>query len=182
LTLNGEQTVATATSNEVDEIRRRMAQIRKELHQDMQNVVAGAEAATDWRHYVRLYPWACLALAFGAGFMVVPRKRRSVSRTAEKAAEAAVAKVSQAVGERVPVETPRQVDKEKKRSGLLGATFGMLMPVAMRAAQSYAASFVENWIAQQAMGGPLPTAPGAGPGRTPPTTPGPGRTEARRPY
>ena len=35
--------MATAT-NEIEEIRRQMAQIRRELHEDVQEVVAGAEA------------------------------------------------------------------------------------------------------------------------------------------
>ena len=62
-----------------------MAQIRQRLHQDMQGVVAGAEAASDWKHYVRLYPWAALGVwPSPAGFLVIPRRRRSVSKTAEE--------------------------------------------------------------------------------------------------
>jgi hypothetical protein len=163
--------VATATTNDVDEIRRRMAQIRRELHLDMQGVVAGAEAATDWRYYVRLYPWAALGAAFGLGFFVVPR-RRSVTRAAEKAAEQVVSRV-QEVAQSAKLETPRQVEKEKKRSGLIGALMGMVVPVAVRAAQSYAAQFVENWIAQQGVLGPAPAAgsPPPGPGGPGPRTP-----------
>ena len=146
--------MATATSNDVDEIRRRMAQIRRELHMDMQGVVAGAEAATDWRYYVRLYPWAALGVAFALGFLVVPR-RRSVTRAAEKAAEQAVSKVQEAVQAVQPVASQR-VEKEKKKSGLIGVLLGMLVPVATRAMQSYAAQFVENWIAQQGVLGPAP--------------------------
>jgi len=165
--------VATAT-NDVDEIRRQMAQIRRDLHLDMQGVVAGAEAAADWRHYVRLYPWASLGVVFAAGYLIVP-KRRSVTRAAEKAAEAAVAK-TKGVRVQVPTfETTKTAEKEKKRSGLMGALFGMIVPVAMRAAQSYASHFVEKWIAEQ---GDLGPAGAAGPG-TPSSTKPP--SNPRRP-
>jgi len=124
-----------------------MAQIRQRLHQDMQGVVAGAEAASDWKYYVRLYPWAALALAFGGGFLVVPRKRRSVSKTAEKAADAAIAKVTGAMD---AVESSvKHVEPETKKKGLLALAIGVVSPLVVRAAQSYALSYVENWIAQQ---------------------------------
>jgi hypothetical protein len=179
--LNGERTVGSAT-NEVEEIRRQMAQIRRELHLDMQGVVAGAEAAFDWRYYVRHYPWPSLGVAAAVGYLIVPRKRRSVSKTAEEAAEAAVSKMRGKV--KAPVielpqsESAKKVEKEKKRSGLIGALLGMVVPVAVRAAQSYASQFVENWIAQQGVLGPAPV--GAGPAPRPPGPP-PSRPEVRRP-
>ncbi|MBX6311438.1 MAG: hypothetical protein IRY99_00715 [Isosphaeraceae bacterium] len=151
---------------EVDEIRRQMAQIRRELHEDMQGVVAGAEVATDWKYYVRLYPWACLAAAFAVGFLIVPR-RRSVSRAAEAAAEATAARLTEAIEEARPVPG-KTVEKEKRKSGLLGALLGMATPILWRVAQNYvtgyASNLLENWLAQQGMMGPLaaggPSEPG----------------------
>ncbi|HWE37595.1 MAG TPA: hypothetical protein VG406_13585 [Isosphaeraceae bacterium] len=148
-----------ATKDEVDEIRRRMAQIRRELHEDVQTVVAGAEAATDWRRYVRLYPWTCLGAAVAIGFLVVPKKRRQV---VERVTVAPTAEAATAAKEEV---------KTERKAGLIGAAFGMLVPVVTRALQSYAAQYVENWIAQQAAAGmafgPQPTPP------PPPTGPRP---------
>ncbi len=159
----------TKTPETVDEIRRSMAQIRQRLHQDMQGVVAGAEAASDWKHYVRLYPFACLAVAFGLGMVVVPRRRRSVSKTAEKAAEAVLAKVSGAAeavqnGSAIPFkgDTPKEKEKEKK-AGLLGIAFGLVSPLLVRAAQSYALNYVESWIAQQAAASGMTASPGGPP-------------------
>jgi hypothetical protein len=180
--MGSNRTVATATaSNDVDEIRRRMAQIRRDLHIDMQGVVAGAEAATDWRYYVRLYPWAALGVACAAGYLVVPKRRRSVTKVAAKAAEEAVARVQDQV-KRPLINVPRietTATAEKRKSGIVGALLGMAVPVAVRAAQSYAAHFVENWIAQQGMMG---VAPGQGPSPSPGPDPGPGRPDARRPH
>jgi hypothetical protein len=42
--------------------------------------------------------------------------------------------------------------KREKKSGLIGAAFGMLAPIAVRAAQGYALKYIENWIAQQQLG------------------------------
>ena len=167
-------------SKAADDIRREMAQIRRDLHVDMQGVVAGAEAATDWRHYVRLYPWAALGLAFGAGFLLVPRRRRSVSQTAEQAADAAVAKVK---GKTFRVEMPsvassKTVEKEKTRSGLWGALFGMVVPVVMKAAQNYASHYVETLLAQNGQFGPEPAGPSGPPPASPPPPAGP---DPRRP-
>ncbi len=138
--------MATVT-DDVDEIRRNMAQIRQRLHQDMQGVVAGAEAASDWKHYVRLYPFAALGLAFVGGFLIVPRRRRSVSKTARKAAEAVLAEV----GEKAEAasESIKPKAAEPKKKGLIGGAFALLSPFLLKAAQNYAMAYVESWIAQQ---------------------------------
>jgi len=134
-----------------------MAQIRQRLHQDMQGVVAGAEAASDWKHYVRLYPFAAVGLAWTVGFLIVPRKRRSVTKTAEKAAEAAVSKIVETVAAN-PV-TPPAPEPRKRRAGIIGSALGVITPVAIRAAQNYALNYVETLIAHQQQAGD-PTARG----------------------
>lgn len=164
--LNGERTVATEIKDDINAIRRHMAQIRRELHEDMQGMVAGAEAATDWRYYVRLYPWAALGAACAIGYLIVP-KRRSVTRAAEAAAEDVVDRVQDVVRSARGGRS-ETVKKEKKKAGIVGALFGMLLPVVTRAAQSYAAQYVESWIAQQGMLGPMPgQEPTPGPGAQP---------------
>jgi hypothetical protein len=131
------RTMASVVSNEVEEIRRRMAQIRREMHEDVQGVVASAETATDWRSYVRSYPWLSLGLAVAAGFLIVPRRPPTV-----------VPPVA------MPVESQDRVAQRERRAGLLGAMAGMVVPVLTRAAQAYASHWLENWIAQQTRAGP----------------------------
>lgn len=161
-----------ATANhEVDEIRRQMAQIRRELHEDMQGVVAGAEAASDWKYYVQRYPWAALGLAAALGYFVVPRRRRSSAELAERAAEQAAEKVKDAVktaksaprGVRVEVG-PDRAEKKERKAGLIGMVFGMVTPVLLKVAQSYAVNFAENWLLQQQAAGLGPMSAGAPPG------------------
>jgi hypothetical protein len=130
----------------VDDIRRDMAQIRQKLHQDMKGVVAGAEAASDWKHYVGMYPLAALGATFLAGFLVVPRKRRSATKTAEKAAEAVVAKLS----ETSPLFNNATQTREPvaPRRGIVGTVFSMVMPVVIRTAQNYALNHLETLISK----------------------------------
>lgn len=162
--------MAIGTNNEVDQIRSQMAQIRQKLHQDMQGVVAGAEAASDWKYYVRLYPWAAVAACLAVGFVVVPRKRRSVSQTAEKAAEKAVAKVTGAVEVNGASLLMSKPTAEKKKGWIAGA-FALAAPLALRAAQTYALSYMEQWMAQQQAAATGP--PGPPPGSSVRGGPGP---------
>lgn len=173
--------MATA-SNDIDSIRQQMAQIRHELHQDVRGVVENAEAATDWRRYYRMYPWPSLAVAFALGYLIVPKRRRKIPR--DVATRADLVQVREAVQE---VKEPA---KKAASKGILGALFGMLVPVVVRAAQGYAVQYFETWLAQQqnllsglgvappstSEGSGRPSSPGqpAGPGR-PPTLGGPPR-------
>lgn len=184
--------------NEIDDIRRQMAQIRRELHEDVQGVVAGAEAVADWRRYVRLYPWAAAGAAMGIGYLLAPRRRRKsvaeeVASAMPEQVRAAVREAKQGADAPAPADSPAVVKKEK-RAGLFGAIFGMVAPLAWKAAQNYAMTFAEQWIAQQAAAGQnplgflqgipgMPNIPGMtaapGPGQAPPGyPPGPGQPGA----
>ncbi len=160
--------MATAT-NEVDEILRRMAQIRREMHEDVVEVVQGAEAVTDWRRYVRMYPWAAVGAAAAVGFLIVPKRRRSVP--ADVARQADLAAVREAL-QRAPEERAETGEK-KRRKSLVAAGLGMLAPLVWRAAQNYAMAYLEQWILQQQqkyMAATGPTPPG---GRQSPRSPSP---------
>jgi hypothetical protein len=143
-----------------------MAQIRRELHQDISEVVAGAEAVADWRRFVRAYPWVAVGIATAAGYMVVPRARRAVGPIVldESDKEAIHALVEQA----------RQATADGKppvRKSLIGAGIAMLAPMVWRLAQNYAMSYLEQWLLDQqqqwrAQSGPQPGGAGA-PGRLP---------------
>jgi len=131
--------------NEIDDIRRDMGQIRMKLYQEIRSVVVSAEAATDWRRYVRTYPFASLALAVGVGFLIVPRRRRSIRATAEAAATATAEKLHQEFVDSAP---PRP-----RKAGWAGMIFGpaasLVGSMALKAAQNYASYYLENMIAQQ---------------------------------
>jgi DUF883 C-terminal glycine zipper region len=155
--------VATAL-NEPDEIRRKMGQIRRDLHEDVREVVAGAEAATDWRRYVRAYPWAAVGAAAAVGFLAVPKVSRSAPRDAARQSD-----VAEVRDELRQAREEKAEAKDEKRRSLVGAAFAMAAPLAWRFAQNYAVAYLEQWIAQHqqqfmAHSGPRPVGPEA-PGR-----------------
>ncbi|CAN5736588.1 hypothetical protein BH23PLA1_BH23PLA1_43160 [soil metagenome] len=159
------------TPQDADEIRRYMAQIRRELHEDMQNVVLGAAAVTDWQRYIRLYPWLSVGLALTAGFLIVPRRRPSRSEIAEEAAEDAIERTQRTRSTRrrgdggeVVVEAPAENVRKKSKFGLMGMAFGMLAPVLTRVAQNYASNYLETLLAQQNMAAPSANPDPGGPG------------------
>jgi len=135
-----------STFSEVDEIRRHMAQIRHELHEDVQGVVRGAEATADWRRYIRNYPWAAIGLAFGVGYLIVPRRPRpqmpAFPYMAQQAPQAA------AVATAPPVPVPAEPAK-KKGKGIFRTVLGLVAPIALRTAQGYALQFFEQFLAQK---------------------------------
>ncbi len=132
-----------STLSEIDEVRRHMAQIRKELHEDVQGVVKGAEAATDWRRYVRNYPWITVGVAFGLGFLLVPRRQHPPVGTTVNFSHADQ-------GRPVAYAAPSAPEPEKKkRKGLFRTVIGLAAPFALRSAQGYALQFFEQYLAQK---------------------------------
>lgn len=117
-----------------------MAQIRHELHQDVQGVVRGVEATADWRRYVRSYPWVALGVAFGVGYVIVPRRHRAPSPAGAHLA---------------PEQVPAQVvaaavePAKKKGRGLFKTAVGLATPFLLRTAQGYALQYFEQFLAQK---------------------------------
>ena len=99
------ETLVSTAPPEIDDIRRKMAQIRRDLHQDVKSVVEGAEAATDWRRFIRNYPWASMGVALAVGYMIVPRRQKAPTL------QVAPAELARAVG----IEAPKAVELEKKK-------------------------------------------------------------------
>ncbi|HZW33636.1 MAG TPA: hypothetical protein VFF52_23145 [Isosphaeraceae bacterium] len=164
-------TAKSTTTEQILDIQRRMAQMRHELHVDAREVVKGAQSLTDWRSLVRNHPWLSLSAAAAVGYLIVPRR-------AERPTVVAVSPpvpVSAAATPAPPERPPR-----RNRWGILSTVMGLLGPIAVRAAQNYALQAMEQWLAAQPRGGPLPTGPGGGTGR--PTTPfgAPGRPREAR--
>ena len=126
-----------------DDLQRQMAEVRSQLHQEVRGVVQGAKNATDWRSYVRSHPWTALAVAFGSGYFLVPR--RSSPPTVH---------VLPATG----ISPQSESSAPSANTGswpILGWVLGAVGPIALRAAQSYALASVENLLAKQ------PTEPAA---------------------
>ncbi len=128
-----------AGSNDVDEIYNRMAVIRRELHTNVRESVAGAEAVVDWGRYTWTYPWIALGAAASVGFLVYTSGHQKVS-----ADTAALADGAQAVE---PIAGASTVGRKRSRTvqNLLLGAWGILFPVAVHAGQNY----LLNWLEQR---------------------------------
>ncbi len=59
----------------IDELLARMEALRGRLDQDAQAAKQSVQELTDWRNVVRKNPFAAVAIAAVAGYLLVPRKR-----------------------------------------------------------------------------------------------------------
>lgn len=150
----------SSVKTDADDIRRRMAEIRSRLHQDVRGVVRDASQATDWTAYVKNRPWTAIGVAFAAGFLLVPRKNRPTT----------VVVAPSAKPREIQVTAPSEAPRGFRPLRFLLAAVG---PVALRAAQSYALSAVESYLTAG------PAGPGAGTGGGGPSS-SPPRPEGRR--
>jgi len=156
------------TVTDISDIQRRMAQIRHEMHQEVQGAVKGAQSLTDWQSMVKSHPWLAISIASAVGYLIVPR-RRSEYPTIVNVAHPSAAQLMAA-------GAPESVNETKSSKwSIVGTAFSLLAPVAVRVAQNYALGHLEAWLAQH----PLPPVPGGSressarePGPSARTTPG----------
>jgi hypothetical protein len=119
--------------DQADEVRQRMAALRRELEIDVQTVGQRARAMADWRFYVERFPFAAAAVAAAAGYMIVPRRPQMIVPDADTLAE--MAKKNQVW---LKTGSPKPVERER---GMLGGLFALAATVATKAAV--------NWATQQ---------------------------------
>jgi len=133
-------TIATGTSEPLppaDRLRQEMRTIRRELGQDVEELVEQAEQLMDWRYYVRRYPWATVGVAALLGYFVVPQ--RIVTLPTD---EHTLSKLA----DRLPIHVK---PSEPKKSSLLGWLVSMSTGMALRAASAYLSQQVGKVMAQQ---------------------------------
>jgi len=75
------------TDEPAEKICMRMAELRRELVYDMQDVSRSAKAMASPSFYIRKFPWATLAVAAGVGYMLIPKKKQVVQPDMEALAE-----------------------------------------------------------------------------------------------
>lgn len=70
-----------------EKICKRMAELRRELTHDVEDVTRSAKAMASPSFYVRKFPWATLAIAAGVGYMLIPKKKQVIKPDMEALAE-----------------------------------------------------------------------------------------------
>lgn len=122
-----------AQSADPDEIRQRMAAVRRRLDDDVDDVIEGVRQLADWRHYVRRYPWAVMGVAVAVGYTAVPRQRRIAMTDGED-----ISRLPRR--DRVNVELAPQA---AAKSSIAGAVAGWIVSQAVRAGAVYLANQFE---------------------------------------
>ncbi len=148
---------------DVDEIRRKMAQIRHDMHYDVSHVVGDVEEVMDWRAALRRHPYLLVGAGLAAGYFLVPRRRRRDSAPwTEREAREAREFLERPTAPPRPAKPPKSLAKKA-----VGWAAGMLWPLVSQSAQNYAAVWLENQIKQhmhaQSQEGPFQAA-SRGPG------------------
>lgn len=131
----------SAGIDELDQIRRRMALVRRDLSSEIQATITEGELLPDWRWYVRKYPGMFLTAAVMAGYLIVPRRgdRGAPAATTEPFLESFEESTAAEAPARQPPDTFHRV---------LINVWDIVYPVAIRAAQGYAVHRVEQWLRQ----------------------------------
>ena len=69
-------TLSMNHDHQADEIRKAMAEVRRDVDANSEQVFNHAREMADWRYHVRKYPKLSLAAAAAIGYLLVPAKRR----------------------------------------------------------------------------------------------------------
>jgi hypothetical protein len=127
-----------ANSAATKAIRQQMENVRRDLDEDVQEIVESAREMRDWRSYVTNYPWVCLGTVFVAGYLIVPRRAQERQPDAETLAEFANQSRLLATSQSPPKRNAR------------GVLFGFVGKLVMRGISSYVSQQVSNLAAAQA--------------------------------
>ncbi len=120
-------------------IRGKMDFIRHKLDDDVTHVKQSAKTLSNWKYYVKKYPWVCLGAAAAVGYLVVPRKlqiQTPDAKTLEK-----LARKNRLVVENKP--------KAQAQSGAIGAAFTFLSGLALRTAAAHVGSHLASVVNQK---------------------------------
>lgn len=131
---------------EVDVVRRRMAELRRELTGDVREVGRSAREMTDWTFYVRRFPWAVAAIAAAAGYLLIPRKKQVIAPDPDAIAELVKKNVIRVETKTHESDSPKFI----KSLLMMGVTW------AAKAGMNYMSQRLQNSAAQQREQPPQP--------------------------
>lgn len=109
-----------------DAIRSRMAEVRSELRRDVDRLAHDVQQATDWKRYLRKYPYVVLGVAAVVGYSLVPaRKREAVVATDEQIRELADAGKLHIISDPAPPQIAGMTQKVALALGTMAARAAM---------------------------------------------------------
>jgi hypothetical protein len=114
-----------ASDESAEAIRRRMAELRRELTIDVRDVGESARELASPMYYIRHFPWASAAVAAGIGFLLVPKKKHVVQNVVKPDPEMLAELVRK---EQVKIDANKVTeDRQSMLKGLvvMGLTWGL---------------------------------------------------------
>ena len=136
------KSVSSACSQSAESIRQKMLQTRGALDNDMEEIVESTREMTDWRVYVKRYPWVSVGAAAAVGFALVPKRTEIVSPNAD-------ALIELAKRDKLVVKPEPEV---QAKSGLWGSAITFVTNAALRGAVAYAGQRFSKLAAVAAAG------------------------------
>ncbi|MEX1224474.1 MAG: hypothetical protein WEA31_07995 [Pirellulales bacterium] len=128
-----------SSHHEADKIREEMARLRGGLHREVEGIVESARTMTDYRYYLRRYPWGCAAAAVAVGYLIVPNKTRIISPDVATLKE--LAKNNQLLVKAKP-------EVSKQQPGPLNLLLHLAASSLVRAGVSYAGQQASRFFAE----------------------------------
>ena len=125
-------------SRNPDQICSDMKLLRREIAEDMDDVAESTRELTDWKVYVKRYPWVCIGAAALVGFVAVPK--RVEIQSPDVATLQKLAKKNQLV--------VNQDAKAQAKTGLSGTVLTLLANAAIRGAIAYAGQNLGSFLQQ----------------------------------
>ncbi len=132
-----------STSQKAEEIQREMARIRCDLNEDVDMIVGDARVMSDWRYYVKTYPWACAAGAVALGYLIVPSRLEVISPDAKTPAKLANQN-------RLLV---RPEPDPQKRGGMVASLFSIVASTLVRGLVTYLGQKAGQSLSGQTLAG-----------------------------
>ncbi len=117
----------------VDDIRRRMSEIRQVLANDASHLAVSARRQADWRYYVTRHPWLCAGAAAVFGYLLVPAGAKKILIDAAALAS---------MGRR---GAPIELQRERSGKGLIAGT---VLPILVRIASAKGLAIVKELAAR----------------------------------
>jgi hypothetical protein len=148
-----------ATDDSADEIRGRMAELRRDLAFDIHEVSRNARVMTDWRFFARRFPWVVFGVAAVAGYMLIPKRKEVKVISPDPNALAEMFRKEQ-----LKLETPAS----KKESRSMAKS---LLLMGITAAAKFGANYMGEQLRTAAMNRPREHAGSTTPVAAPPPPP-----------
>jgi len=130
----------TSTSDpaqQADTLRREMRGIRRELGNDVEELVENAERLMDWRYYVNRYPWVTVGAATLLGYFLVPRRIVTTHLDSHAFDE---------IAQRLGPALASNPQKKEAKPGWFSSLVSMGTGMVMRAAVGYATQHLSQYL------------------------------------